>query len=89
MNSIENCVFIFVINKLITEDPLTFMSPKSYCIQFRFKILDPVGLHDRLLFNLEDAFKGSSKLTHVEKIMELSRSRQHEFFDKLPKFNGR
>lgn len=88
MNSIQHSIFISVVDKFITEDSFTFMSPKTHSIKLWLKVLDSICLHYRLFLNLQNTLESSGKLTHIEQIMKFSRSRQHELLNKLPQLNG-
>lgn len=72
MDCIQHSILVFIVNELIAEDPLAFMSPQAHHEQLRLESLHIFAGHDRFDFNLKHSFEGTSQFTHVEKIMELS-----------------
>jgi len=84
MNSIQNCVFIFIVDQLITEDSFALMSPKTNHIKFRFETLDIFTSHNCFILDLKNTFESSSQLTHVKQIVEFGWGRKHIFLDELP-----
>lgn len=84
----DDSILILIVDQLIAEDPLALVSPKSNGVELRLEVTHPIGLHDRLLLDLQDSLEGSGQLTHVEEVMELGWGWQHELLYELPELDG-
>jgi len=88
VDSIEDNVFVLVVDQLITEHSFTLVAPKSDHVELGFEVSHSVSFHNRLLLDLQNSLKGSGQLTHVEEIVEFGRSGKHCLLHIVPQLNG-